>query len=178
MRHEQLSILVLAYVIGFTTAYIAFGLNPNRDIASGKDVVYSSSTSLRDVVESTPNTIAAVTFSDVGMFAEVGDEEVVISGKLTDSVEPGPGFHVDIPFYEVSPQGNFVYYCEQHSEVPTQCSEYIYSLETHSVHPIKIEGMNVVSTDTSEQNFVWNDDETASYKEYSSVSAVTPWVME
>ncbi len=180
MRHEQVAILVLAYIIGFTTAYIAFGISfdpAEGSVTIAEPVPISLYKTTTDNVEANNNTVAGVLFTDSGMFSTLGGEEAVVSGKLTDEIEPGPGFHSAIPFYEVSPDGRFIYYCEQQMNNDAECSDYIYDVANNVIRPIKISG-SAVTTSISKQEFVWLPDGTAQYAQFTAIGTETPWKLQ
>lgn len=175
MRNESVSILVLSYIIGFTTAYIGFGTNQHDDFVAYDNqpaAVVASQTISQEEPEST---IEDVYFDEVGMFAEVGDESIIISGVLSEDMEAGPGFHVDVPVYKISPSGKFVYYCEQESAEDKDCNEYVYSLDSHTLHPVKLNNVRQTSS-LEESSFVWLADDSAYYGGFSSVSNTEPWL--
>jgi hypothetical protein len=178
MRNESVGILVLAYVIGFTTAFIAFGLNHNATYSS--ENVNQKPIVLKDYVPAqTANDIeqsaSAVLFNQDGLFAKVGDEEKIISGVLSDGIEPGPGFHVDVPFYEISPSGKFIYYCELEIAEDDTCHEYIYEVSSNSINLIKVNGEMQFGTSTASK-FSWLANDFAEYDGFNSVSSDEPWL--
>lgn len=178
MRNEAVGILILAYIIGFNTAYIAFGLNQEGiDLSKPQPVVFSSAAVGLAVEQNL--SASAISFNNQGLFANVEDKSVVISGALSEDIEPGPGFHADVPFYEISPSGKFIYYCEQEVADSDICKEYVYVVAEHKSYPLdtgKIDNSAMVET-TSQ--FRWLADDRAAYGDLLvSVSAQEPWIFE
>lgn len=175
MRHEKIVLVMLAYIIGFTTAYIGFGLTPEQ---SHKDHVVTTtsekhnSTSTQQQHEKKGN--VEVLFEEEGMFARVNGREVIVSGALRDGVSPGQGFHVAVPDYAVSPNEEFIYYCEQQTHDADTCHDYIYVIDEHLVRPLQFNGTHLTSSIIQSQ-FSWQDNGTAQYNGYRSLSPQRPW---
>ena len=47
-----------------------------------------------------------VFYDEIGLFMVVDGEEVIVSARQYEGIEPGPGFHFDVPFYALSPDRN------------------------------------------------------------------------
>ncbi|MDA8596719.1 hypothetical protein N9L26_00075 [Candidatus Pacebacteria bacterium] len=181
MRNERVFIVVLSYIIGFTTAFIGFALTKSSDYKDhhhDKDHMHSHNKrhSAKADYDSTTtsNRSVEVVFDEAGMYAVVGEERVIVSGMLSDVVEPGPGFHVDVPFYSVSPSGNYVYYCEQQTQEAEDCSYYMYLIDEHVIKPLKLNGENLSSV-VAQSGFEWTEQEELTAPGYRSTSSATPW---
>ena len=88
---------------------------------------------------------------------------------------PGPGLHVDIPVVAASPDGRYVYYCEQQLSTTDVCHEYLYVVDEHVIKPLTFAGKSLTSDD-EDMNFVWSGSRISSNK-YLSVSPETPWIL-
>ncbi|MDC1205281.1 hypothetical protein N8083_00330 [Candidatus Pacebacteria bacterium] len=177
MRHEKVVLIVLSYIIGFTTAYIGFGLSnidtPAYNRYIGSDLAsFSASTKAQEAYAGEP---LSVIMNDRGMFVTQNGEEIVVSGKLQEGIVAGQGFHVAIPFYKVSPTGAYVYYCEQETAQPDSCQEYIYVVAEHSSHPLQISSNKLSASSHASGNFAWTDTDIATYDAFISESQSKPW---
>ncbi len=144
-RNEKVLLIVSAYVIGFITAYIAYGLayTPHNDFVLSAAV---QATTIAEV-EPTPQVVGAV--SDETSFAVTPDAlTVTVNGEtrlisinasqLTEEqiLEVGtPGIHTAVSEVELSPDGNELYFCEQ-APRETTCTEYVYSIPDGTVQTL------------------------------------------
>lgn len=175
MRHENIVLVVLSYIIGFTTAYIAFGIAPDITHQAAYTPGHANepefSTDKNDAHDDSPIDIF---ITEDGMFADVAGSERVISGKLRDGVTTGPGFHVSIPRYEPSPEGEYVYYCEQQSSSENVCHEYLYLVQEHLIKPLKAQGEALTSS-VSDSGFRWMREGVLASPQFISETPDTPW---
>ena len=133
MRHERAILLVLAYVIGFTTSFIAFGV---AEDSLTDELSYVSSQNMAAVMTAVPDPI--ITTDDVwldsrGLYVVRDGEEYFVSGRLPAGAEPGPGYHVSIDRLSLSNDGRLLYYCAQEVFDQDPCTEYVYDVLDHSV---------------------------------------------
>lgn len=180
MRHEKIILVALSYVIGFTTAYIAFGITPDITHKAYRTGEVVKANSVRTTAPSntaepsdTPSSTRIV-FKDDGMFVQTPEGEKVVSAKLRPNVLEGPGFHVAIPQYAVSPDGEYVYYCEQQTPETDECHNYLYVVDEHTVRPLSLNGSRLTSS-VIQSEFSWQPDGTARYNGYTSRSPQQPW---
>ncbi len=181
MRHEKIFIVLLAYIIGFTTAFIAYGLN--YTIVDDNVYAQINTTPIADVQNTDPivqvnNTQSAsaltATLTEEGLFAVLNGKQRVISANVKDSASNEHGFHVAIATVEVSPDNRFIYFCEQRSLNANECHSYIYALETDSVHIVQTTADEDVVAST-EKKVVWLTDSRLIVDGYVSESNETPW---
>lgn len=132
MRHERAIIVTLAYVIGFTSAFIAYGVQPVTDLQpTNKDVQNAAG-----IVTAVPERL--ITQDDVvldsrGLFVIRDGEEYPVSAQLRADVEAGPGYHVSIDSISLVNNGRFLYYCAQETFEEIGCTSYVYDVAKHSV---------------------------------------------
>ena len=169
MKHEKALIVVLAYIIGFTTAFIGFGLPGQQNLTTDDSLVV-----LEDF---TSKPIASAYVDEMGLFAKTQQGSVIISAQDQTLTEEKNGYHYDIHLATVSPNGEFIHYCQQSLEVPTDCVHYVYVASEHEVWPVTIAGEHLVSTDTEVRNS-WNSDSTLTIAGTTSVSPSTPWELQ
>lgn len=186
VRHEKIVLVVLGYIIGFTTAYIAFGITPDVNYDDDYSARYThepqhpSSERRSDSThtdDAKANSNIDIILTEDGMFAEIEGEEKVISGKLYDGVTIGPGFHVDIPRYEPSPDGKYVYYCEQQSTTENVCHEYLYLVQEHLIKPLKAQG-ELLTSAISDSGFKWMREGVLASPKFVSLTPETPWELK
>ena len=168
MRNEKAFIVVLAYIIGFTTAFIAYGV-PTLETHQDKK------SSSQKIAEQSGSIVTAYV-NETGLFAETQAGSVIISAKATEQSIQKDGWHYDIATASVSPNGRFVHYCEQSLEIPTECKHFVYVAENHTVHRVTRNGTQLVS-DTNTVSNPWTNDNRLQFGTSESNSSVNPWVL-
>lgn len=180
-RHEKALIVLTSYVIGFTTAFIAFGItNMGNKGEENKD--YASSKGQYENIDYTQEhkNIAAIGSDDEGLFVTVGGYNRIISGKMP-ALEAsaiaslrGPGYAFEHHGAVVSKNGWLAFYCEQEKEDSVDCLPYVYSLYDDSVHPVTLDGQQVY-LDSTKLTSDWSTDNYLIIDGYYSDSIETPW---
>lgn len=173
MRNERAIIMGLAYIAGFTAAFIAYGTpyaapqyaSPETVKAEGGEVGTNSAT------------IHNAYLNGEGLFAEVGDQEMIISAKAEASTTSMDGFHYAIPLVEVSPNAKYIHYCEQTVEIPTECKHFVYVAKDHTVWRVEYNDEQVVS-EVGALEAGWTEDGMLYVGELASVSETEPWLVE
>ena len=173
MKHEKIILVLLGYTIGFTTAFIGFALTDDKK-HERKSEMYANKVLQKNYNQLEGDSSVSVIFDDSGMYAVVDGNKKVVSGVLTETVPPGPGFHSEIPFYSVSPSGKYIYYCEQEQEADGTCSQYLYLINEHVIKPLKLNGESL-SSSVADSGFTWTENGQLISDEYSSVSEAEPW---
>ena len=138
-KHERVGIVVVAYIIGFTTAYIAFGVNQ-----LGLSTAINSVASSASVVQSQLNQVSA-SVTPAGLVATINGEPVTLSATMADpasGVLP-EGYNVAITDFALSPNNKYVYYCERPSMEVDSCRPYVYSIADRGAHPLTQNGARV-----------------------------------
>ncbi|MCB9811872.1 hypothetical protein H6783_03080 [Candidatus Nomurabacteria bacterium] len=172
MKHEQATLVVLAYTIGFTTAFIAFGITTT---------VPATQYQVESIVDSTQQATAITATLEErhdGLFMVLGDTERVIAAKAYDELENKEGFYNAIVSATVSPSGQYAYFCSQLSSDDNFCLNYIYDADTDTVHRVQTrEGMHVASLN-SDTALGWDKSGKLVVGTRTSVTAGEPWVVE
>ena len=177
MINERAVIVALSYVIGFTTAFIAFGVTQQKsDYATANKLTTSFSAETFEQAELIATSFEAFKNED-GFFVTVDGNEQIISARSTNEVGQ-PGFHFDVPYYEVSPTTQYVHYCEQMTEVPTECTHFIYVVDEHIVYPVTVERDGGLVSNISDMHTHWLDDGRLEIGLFVSESVEEPWVLE
>ena len=168
MKHEQALLVGLSYVIGFVTAYIAFGIQHSSthpvDHVAVQEIVSEARGEVQAFVD------------EIGLFAEVDGEAMLISARTEGLIE-SPGYHYAVPVAAVSPSGAFIHYCEQSLEVPTVCNHYIYDVEDHMVYPVSLSGQQLRS-EVGEARAGWDASGILTIGENVSRTVSVPWILE
>ncbi len=156
-RHERVALVVATYVIGFVTAFIAFGVTQLEDSVTFVYVPQAAQTAA--IADAMPAATASVDSPVVslrpeGLYLVRGAEEGLISAVTAEGGDDG--LAVAITQYELSPDGSFVYFCEQSVASIDACVPFIYSLSNDVVIPVTQAGERVAFL-TSAQELVWNE---------------------
>jgi len=120
-----------------------------------------------------------VLYKDGRLMANVNGASVLLSAQLntvdeeTAKLFAKQGVHESIPNYQVSNDGNFIYYCEQHTSEDT-CINFIYSVNDQVIQYVTVDGVKLVSTAAEAKSATWNGS-ALTVGTATSISAETPW---
>lgn len=170
-EHEHALLVALAYVIGFTTAFISFHLAEQSRDSYGMDFVGSDYHFLSD-----EGPKAEILVKDGSLFVTKEGKERVLSAK-TDGMQAEDGFHLRIITASVSPNNDFVYYCVQIREGSDKCMNYVYSLQNDEVYRVKNGNEQVVSISEETEDFGWQSDGSLRLGALRSGSDSKPWLL-
>lgn len=186
-RHEKVAIIITSYVIGFTTAFIAFGLNQlilsNQIINEPLAVVQPKQMNDTDAqVVDNRGKILSVSIGDDGLYAVTEAQSIFLSanknalGSTVIGSADTPGFHFAVLNAEVSPDGNYVYFCEQLSQSNTTCDPYVYALSDGALHVVKVNGVKL-TPEILTHNSSWSGSNTLTVNGNVSTDQQKPWVL-
>lgn len=164
-HHEPALLVVLAYVIGFTTAFIAFKLAGDRSWLYSADQSAQSGESVGER--------PALLIKESGLFIGMNGQERVLSAKLSDG-DFIDGFHSDIASARVSPDGKFVHYCVV-TDDPDNCVNFVYSVARDMSYRVKNGDERFVSKIEDTDSFGWDSFGRLVLGDYQSASADEPW---
>ena len=133
-KHEKAVLVILSYVSGFTAGFIIFGMSALLSARPAESVIYhepqATNISMNTVdqvsaptEQEAPAPTEEVMYKDGRLMANVNGASVLLSAQLatvdaeTAKTFANQGVHQAIPKYQASDDANFVYYCEQHSEL-------------------------------------------------------------
>ncbi len=146
-RHDRAIITVAAYVIGFATAYIAFGV----DISPHTKIEHYSNPA-QHYVQSDSRTqghiVSAVIEGD-GLRVTFANGERLLSARNLKAESQvasviassgTSGIHHAIVDAEISRNNKFVYFCEQLTVNAETCDPYIYEVEKDVLHHVTLNG--------------------------------------
>lgn len=186
-RHEKAILITAAYVVGFATAFIAFGISNynSAELAyQGNDVEFAPvEASIDPDQEYLYETRLGTAVAYEGGILSVSNDEHSFVLSLLSSVVPEEeksnfieqGLHVSTPAYLTSPDGRFVYFCEQHDESISECQVFIFDSEKEVTYFVTNDaGEKIRVTIEEAHNAVW-DDNILSVGQHISVSNSSPW---
>lgn len=157
-RNERVAILLTSYVIGFVTAYIAFGvvqLENSMEFAQMPPQNMASVITARQPVEKAETFIAVDT---EGLIIIKNNKRTLLSatGDTSTSDFFTDGQHVTITDYSLSPDKAHVYFCELPAQDSDSCRPYIYSVADDIVYPFLINGERV-AFEAKDQEVSWSE---------------------
>jgi hypothetical protein len=185
-RHEKIVIVLAAYVIGFTTAFIAFGVNEvHEGDATAKRMVAVAQTPANETVDykKVHHNISEIGTDEFGLYVNVGGYKRTISaaasllGASVIQGAMGPGYAVEHLKPAISTDGWFAFYCEKATEDADACSPFVYSLFDDTIHKVTLNGVQE-PVRISDFTVAWSSDNYLLINGYSSVDNVTPWKFE
>lgn len=142
MRHEQAILVTLAYIIGFTTAFIAFALNSNYEKTT--DVVaVKNNINLADSTQKVSTQSIKTLNNEEGLFMVKDGRTRILSGLVDKDVVDG--YHLSVISASVSPDESYIHYCVNVGSEASSCSHFVYSIEADTIYKLKMDG-NQVST--------------------------------
>jgi hypothetical protein len=192
-KHEKAVLIVVAYIIGFTSGFIAFGISGGFRTTTVDAVAtpapfipadYTPPTENPPLVEDLPATSPVdeiVSYEEGKLYATVKGERFVLSlhndVMSTENVEgfSTQGIHAALPVYSSSPDGRFVHFCEQQTEV-AECTHFVFDTEANVIQPVSVNGRKLVTSDDIAKTAIWSTDGLL-IERYRSYTADAPWKM-
>ncbi len=192
-KHEKAVLVVLSYIAGFTAGFLVFGFAvPMQSNSTAVDMPaefiapiteQTSANEEGSVVAVVPQMVGAdsdeVEYKDGRLMANVNGASVLLSAQLatvdadTAKTFAKQGVHESIPNYQASDDGQFIYYCEQHSD-KDQCTNFVYSVTGEMIYFVSLNGEKLVTPAAVSQTAQWTS---AGLEVGSAHSAnpATPW---
>lgn len=179
-RNEKAIVVLLAYFIGFCTAFIAFGIN------NTPNVVYNTYT-VEDKVHQEASVISqeldnvSLSTEESGLYLNNHGEKILLSANkdfFADSInadELVAGFHENIVSAVISPDEKFVYYCEQLAKEQTDCVPIIFDIEESIAHKLEVNGAPYLES-ISTHEASWSEESLLTLSNFISTSVNTPWI--
>jgi hypothetical protein len=177
-RHEKALIIVSAYVIGFITAFIAFGISKTAT-QNEEYVSFDLKTSQAEESAQVHDAISVNVGSD-GLYLVTGERERLLSANrnaLSASVQLAaaePGFFYQIVDAEASRDGSYVYYCEQLTEEAANCDPYVYVIADDTLYRVKSDGQLLYPISSSHES-MWSGESTLIVNGFVALDAERPW---
>ncbi len=138
-RHERVLTVLSAYLIGFTTAFIAFGVTQIEDSVNFVYVpVPTQTAAVVDAVEEpapapVASDLVAYLTEDGLVYAKDGAETLVSAYAEDADMD---GVHHSIFEFGLSPDENFLYFCEVPTSEAEACKPFVYSAAADAVYPV------------------------------------------
>ncbi len=170
--HTKAILIGLAYLIGFTTAYIAFELN---DVSPKYFEEDNSQSEGRVVQQASAYGAVETIVTDEGLFVTNGERQRIISAKGSEE-DLEFGFHREVVSSSVSLDGTMVHYCASMDDSDS-CYHFIYVVSEDMVYPVKNKENLVMSDNAVAKSSFWLPDNTLSIGGVLSLSSSTPWLM-
>lgn len=179
-KHEQLLIAGLGFIIGFTSAFITFGLGDKSEKTSHVERVHNESYGLvANTAGAVGHRIDDTIVNNDGLFAKLGGKERIVSASAIGPEERVAGFHYAVVETLVSPDKQYLYYCALAEPVDTSCYHYIYSAADDVIYPVKDTNTNeYLRTAADSLEVAWQQDGALSVNDLVSVSAAEPWLVK
>jgi len=189
-KHEKTVIIILAYIIGFTSCFIAFGVSP---------IMYSEFEPIQPLIDetnfymeetlpvettTTPTNLTdneIVSYADGRLYAMAGGSRYVLSFDATlieDGVKDSfseQGMHISPPSFVASPDGKFVFFCETQT-TDDSCLALIFDTTANVIQFLNHNGSKVTVTTETAAAAMWSNG-SLSLGQYLSVSNTEPWTV-
>lgn len=162
MKNEKITLVFLAYVIGFTTALIIFAMD-DGDQDTNELYVANDSEITVNAEETEPQQLEVLNKEEGLFIAKNGQERILSVTASGDASEDG--FHTEIVTYSVSPSGGYVHYCAKLVESEEACTNFVYSVSEDVVYKVKFEGELMESNLVAAGNISWNNQDSLSFPE-------------
>ena len=119
----------------------------------------------------------------LNVFTSQGLETLSISRddddvSITDNNEKAPGINYSIPALKMSPNGDYLYYCEQQTKEENYCVGYVYSFIEEVLYPMFIEDTAFTITNDLANEVAWQEQEGSLYLgNMRSLDTEKPWLL-
>lgn len=175
--YEQLLFLILAYSVGFATAF--FGLFDES--ASDKHAQlpsFEGAASVQSAFAAGAQTITDTTQNQRGFYAVINGNERIISAAGMSRDGMPAGYHYAIYAVSVSPGRDRVFYCAQHWPSDQECRGYVYDAETDTINFVRADDGTHLTFGYEELDARWTESGELVVDSVRSSSAAAPWRVE
>jgi len=158
-RNERAAILLAAYVIGFVTAYIAFGVTQlSNTVELATIASQNTASAIMAEQQARRGGVAFIAMDKEGLILIKNDKRTLLSATINaqDNTFLDEGSHVAITDYSLSPDQQSVYFCELPANDVDSCRPYIYSIKDDVVYPVTVNG-DRVAFDAGTPSVSWSD---------------------
>ncbi len=201
-KHEKAILVALAYIVGFTSGFIAFGMSqPDAHIVEEVALMNTIPVSNADTHPNLPaDTLATVdtpqqddtesVVTEKGTRVYYQNDRLYVSvdgavnllsvakNSLSSAVAAAfstQGTHISIPKYLASPDGKYVFFCEQQQETDS-CIGFVYDVTGTVIQYVAHDGKKVAITADVAKSAAWSEN-TLSFGTYRSQSIEKPWIV-
>ncbi len=184
MQHERAAIMALTFCIGFTTAFIAYGLPttptplvvvPTTQSATALNAQPVQRPSVAPVA-STDNVNAGVALDTEGLWMQAGNERLLISPSVAAAPDM-PEAHLDIHQAVVRTDGTYVFFCAETVTSNGACEPRVFAMDDFRVYRVEAAGQTG-TLEPAELEVTWLANGALAINGFTSVSSDTPWVVE
>lgn len=193
-RHERAALVLASYVIGFLTAFILYANVTSNDAPTSFINVPVTSVNTAAVANATkpapaPNTLPIEVVTPLTVTYNEGRLEVVsgedanllsfnpeVTGIEVDTADLSQGFHFGEVEFKVSPDNNFVFFCEQQDVTNSACLGFVYDVEAETIYPVVKNGAPVLISEASLAKTEFGKNGLVIGGNYSA-NASAPWVL-
>lgn len=158
-RHERVVGVLSAYIIGFTTAFIAFGVSEMSPTVKFVEVPTQASTAavINAVAEpeATVPAALAVGVTEEGLEVVRDGVPTLVSAYVGDGGEDG--MHHSIYEYILSPEQDALYFCEVPTASAEACKPFVMDLMTDIVYPLTAAGERIALPLGVAHDLTWLD---------------------
>ena len=182
MNADERKQIVVAFGLGFLFASFIFAFFDPRHGHDDKHYKYRSVHQAHESREYPKtkgvhnNEAVSVMERDDGLYVLVNGSEILLSANTNQGSASGEGLYVDIIAKSVSPNGNYVHYCELQT-LGDSCLNYIYDIENAGLYRVE-QGDATLASAVANYSSAWQEDGTLRINEFVSAQAIAPWVME
>lgn len=174
-NYERAAVVFLSYMIGFITAFIAFGIdNAGSGTTKEYDSVAEDRMNYVPVASAESNAIGIVSRND-GLFALNGEAEKIIAAKFEGEGDIPPGYYTELVTAAVSADGHYVHYCVQVNPEDSDCLNFLYDVEADTVYRVRVGETQLASALGEARPAVWNDNGQMTIDGAVSIDASEPW---
>ena len=176
MKNEKVALVFFAYVIGFTTAFIAFAINDNENSKGDAIAVrkYSEIVEHTDKVQQNNSGVEVVERPE-GLFVLNNNQERILSAAALEGMS-GEGFHTEIFTSSVSPDGQYVHFCASLVGESGVCTNFVYSIMDDLIYRVRIDGEPLKNTSIDASTVSWVSNDALNFSE-GSASASSNWTI-
>jgi hypothetical protein len=182
-KHERITIVILSYLIGFTTAFIAFSFQtvPSEPDFYQSDqsyaVVDNSASVSQTSTDNKDNALKTVSVDEKmdGLYAIIDGKERIMSAQAISATSAIPGFHHQLFEVEISPNTEYIHYCAQSLDTDDFCSHFIYSVVNDVTYVVSNPDGQRLTSSIQDVDVIWSEDNTLIAGLWESASTETPW---
>ena len=174
MKNQQALLVALSYIIGFTTGYIAFGLD---DLGHGGSWKYHEEARSHSGKNASGhiNQQIGIAVREDGLYALIDEKERILSAQAASVSATKPGWHYKVIKTEVSPNNRFVYYCAQTSVEEDSCWHFVYVASEDVVYKVSRADGQQINSDIGSLISGWTVDNLLAINSYISADKQKPW---
>jgi len=176
-RHEKVALVLLAYIIGITSGYIAFATHSTPVSAKYQSATFhidrvsdmnshipiDNSDYGRGIVQRDKNhSDRFVHYTDGRLIVESPDLQMLISihaDQMGEDVQPGfemQGTHIVPPVFIADAADENVFFCE-FFKTDAECLSYIFNATDVTIKPVVLNGQQLNLTETEARTAAWVD---------------------